>query len=275
MSNLYDKSGGVFRVRYAVDDIVFANPAIILVDEETGDAVGEDWAEYLVERKRSELFDKPPTELVEAEISEKLKQLQALTVETFREKTAAENDLRKARAELDSAKRELSEWMRKHKIMMDLGKLLDGKTLYPLTVNENSYHRGPNIPVIPSMANARYLRLGGGNWETGNSWSCEAYGSDNYGQSFQFFDTEDERTAVISAQFSAACDLFRKKPDWTAETWTASTRMNWATLNAWINRHPHLSIPDDILQMKAANDAAQIAAKKAALAAELSAIDQA
>ena len=86
MTKLYDKSGGVFRVRHAVDDIVFANPAIILVDEETGDEVGEDWAEYLVERKRSELFDKPPTALVDAEISEKLEQLRSLTAEISREK---------------------------------------------------------------------------------------------------------------------------------------------------------------------------------------------
>ena len=275
MKKLYDKSGGVFRVRHAVDDIVFANPAIILVDEETGDEVGEDWAEYLVERKRSELFDEPPTKLVNAEISEKLEQLRSLTAEICREKSAAENDLRKARSELESAKRELSGWMRKHKVMIDLGKLLDGKTLYPLTVRENSYHRGTDIPVIPSMMNASYLRLEGGNWETGKSWSCKDHSSDNYGASFQFFDSEEDRATVIRTQFSAACDLFRKKPDWEAASWTASTRMNWATMNEWVKRHPSLSIPDDILAMKADNDAAKVAAKKAALAAELSALDQA
>jgi hypothetical protein len=187
---------------------------------------------------------------------------------------AIRSEKQKAEWELSAAKRQLEDWMKTHKGMIDLGKLLDGKVLYPLSVEENRYHGSRNIPRIPKMKDIKGLRVEGGDFEKGKEWRARSWLSDSYSTDFQFFDTEDERAAVILSEFEATCAKFRQKPDFTVDIYT-TTNLHYGTLLEWVKSHPAMSIPDDIKEMKAAHDAALVEQRKAALAAELAAMSAA
>ena len=278
---LYDKAGAAFILDHEIRDTAYVRPMVKVVTQGTnyrGDdfSESEDYepADYLVERPRAELFDAPPVAQMDQEIAERRDALARLVAEhkkTHAEISAAE---RSATNSLEAAKRQLDAWMAKHKVLIDLGKLLDGATLYPLTIRDSSYHAGPDIPYIPAMRNASYLRLGGGDWETGESWSCKNYSSDNYGSDFRFYDTEEERAAAIKTAFDLACDAFRKAPNFSDEGRTYITRLDFGRLSKWVEKHPVLSIPADIIAAKAADDEAKIEARRAKLAAELAGLSK-
>jgi hypothetical protein len=79
---------------------------------------------------------------------------------------------------------------------------------------------------------------------------------------------------VIRSEFNATCDAFRKNPNFTVDCHTG-TRLHYGTLLKWVETHPALTIPDDIKAMKAEHEAEVVRAKKAKLAAELAAMEDA
>ncbi len=119
----------------------------------------------------------------------------------------------------------------------------------------------------------RFLSIRSGNFESGQKWIKEEYARDTYGSPFRFFDTEDERNAVIKEEFDSACEQFRKAPDFETTSWTAGTTLHFGTLQEWVKAHPALCIPDDIQQMKTDNDATLAEERKVKLRAELEAIE--
>lgn len=182
------------------------------------------------------------------------------------ERNSAENELR-------TAQRQLAEWMTKHQPMIELGKLLDGKVLFPLSVAENRYHGGREIPSIPKMSEIGRLELLSGNFEKGQAWKIKRHLSDHYGSPFRFYDTDADRSAVIASEFADTCTLFRKHPNFDTTSHTSGTTLHYGTLTKWVEVHPALSIPEDIEAMKLANDAKLSAARRVKLAAELAALD--
>jgi len=273
MKNLYNKEGGVFALDHEHEGVAYVRPMAKVVGCDDEGNVYDDGdyepAEYLVAIDRGELFDAPPVEAVNEDIAAKKEELDALKAsetkmvrEMNAKRTAAERELK-------ASERQLAEWMKTHRVMIDLGKLLDGEILYPLLVRENPYHHSRSIPYIPEMRNIRYLTVHDGNFETGQPWASKKYAGDPYSGSFQFFDTEDERSAVIREEFDAACQAFREKPNFDTTSHTTSTTLHYGTLMEWVETHPALAIPADIEAMKAKHDAEMIEKKKAKLAAEL------
>ena len=277
---LYDKTGAAFTLDHEIDGTAYVRPMVKVVMQTAsyhGDDFSEDEgfepADYLVERPRSDLFDAPPVAQMDQDIAQRkaeLDQLTATRAKTIRELEAEE---RAAKRRLEGAQRQLAAWMTQHKVMIDLGKLLDGAALYPLTIRENHYHGAPEIPTIPDMRGASYLRLSGGNWESGKSWSCKKYSADSYGSAFLFFDTEEERAAAIAAEFDQTCAAFRKAPNFGGEG-RIYNRLDYGRLIKWVETHPDLSIPEDIVAAKAADDEAKLEARRVALAAELAGLSQ-
>jgi hypothetical protein len=277
---LYDKTGAAFELDHQIDGVSYVRPMVKVVMQSatySGDDFHEEEAfepaDFLVARNTSELFDAPPIAQVDGEIKAKREELRAFIADAKRQEREAQEAKRKAERELFQAKRDLERWRAEHKVMSDLGRLLDGATLYPLTIQNSSYHNGPDIPIIPNMRNASYLQLSGGNWETGKSWSCKNYASDGYGYDFRFYDTEEERAEAIKAAFDRACDAFRKAPNFSDEGRTYSTRLDFGRLSKWIEAHPTLRIPEDIVAAKSADDEAKLKARRAKLAAELAGLE--
>ncbi|NTJ67569.1 hypothetical protein G6M50_06295 [Agrobacterium rhizogenes] len=277
MGILYDKTGAAFSLDHEIDGTAYVRPMVkVFTQYGYGDDIHEDEdvepAKYLVAVERSSLFDAPPIVALNADIKAKIDELAALKAEGQK----AINDLKAERSaaeyKLADAKRQLEQWMQTHKGMIDLGKLLDGKILYPLSVEENRYHGGRNIPRIPKMKDIGGLRVDGGDFEKGKEWRYKPYLSDHYNCSFQFFDTEEERAAVILSEFEATCAKFRERPNFSVDIYT-TTNLHYGTLLEWVKTHPDLSIPDDIKAMKAANDAELVERRKATLAAELAKIE--
>ncbi len=277
-ATLYDKTGAAFSFDHEINGTLYVRPLVkVIMQSSYGDDYHEEQdyepAAYLVARDEADLFYAPPLEVVEAEVSAKRTELDALTAEA--KKTVRDINSQRSVAErgLLDAKRQLDQWMQTHRVIMDLGKLLDGKVLYPLGVSENHYHHARDIPRIPGMRHAAYLALTSGNFEDGKKWVCKQYGSDSYGSPFQFFDTEEERAAVIRSEFDITCEKFRERPNFDTTSYTSTTTLHYGTLLKWVETHPALTIPDDIKAMKAANDAALVEQRKAKLAAELAAMD--
>lgn len=273
---LYDKSGAAFSLDHEHNGKAYVRPMVKAITQyNDGGDVYEDErhepAAYLVEMDRADLFDAPPIVALNADIVAKKEELAALNAEA--KKAISELKSERARAEylLADAKRKLEEWMKTHRGMMDLGKLLDGQILYPLSVSKNAYHGSRDIPRIVKMRDISGLRVECGDFEAGNPWKAKSYLSDHYHTSFQFFDTEEERAAVIRSEFEQTCRQFRERPNFSVDIYT-TTNLHYGTLLKWVETHPALSIPDDIKAMKAEHEAELVRAKKAKLAAELAAM---
>lgn len=277
---LYDKAGTAFAFDHEANGKVYVRPMIRVVMQSTNYS-GDDFHEsedfepapYLIAMDRADLFDAPPIKQVNADIEAvraTLKGIQADAAKEARriraERNAAENELR-------AAQRQLDEWMAKHRPMAELGKLLDGHVLYPLSVSKNHYHNGSDIPRIPNMKDTGRLEVFAGDFEKGQSWKSKSHMSDCYGSPFRFYDTEGERSAVIASEFSDTCILFRNHPDFDTTSHTSGTTLHYGTLTKWVEVHPALSIPEDIEAMKLENDARLYDARRAKLAAELAALD--
>ncbi|NTG00059.1 hypothetical protein G6L30_07985 [Agrobacterium rhizogenes] len=278
-AKLYDKTGAAFSFDHEHNGTIYVRPLVkVLIQSGYGDDIHEtedfEPAGYLVARDESALSYSPPLEAVDAEVSAKKAELDALKAESKKIIRDINSERSAAEYKLADAKRQLDQWMMTHKGMIDLGKLLDGKILYPLSVDKNHYHGARNIPHIPKMEDIRGLRVEGGDFEKGKEWTVKRYLSDHYHTSFQFFDTEEERAAVILSEFKATCAKFREKPNFTVDIYT-TTNLHYGTLLEWVKTHPSLTIPDDIKALKAANDAELVERRKATLAAELEAIEKA
>lgn len=273
---LYDKSGAKFFFDHEIEGTVYVRPAIKVfsVSYDEYQEEEEEAADYIVARKRDELFDAPPVEVIDADLKAKQDELNQLKRETQRIKRESDAALRKAEFELNAAQRQLKDWMEKHKVMIDLGKLIEGKILYPLTVRQSSYHNTFDVPRIPETKNAGYLTLTGGDWESGKAWRCKRYSSDSYGSEFQFFDTEEERVTVISDAFASACEAFRKQPNFSEEGKTYSTRLDFGTLQLWVEKYSYLTIPNDILAAKKDDESRKVAKRREKLSAELAKMDE-
>ena len=277
-ATLYDKTGAAFKLDHEHNGTLYVRPLVkVIMQTNYGDDFHEEEdfepAAYIVAKAEDELFYAPPVEALKADIKVKTEELEALKLEAKKviqqlntQKFAAESGLR-------NAKRQLEEWMKTHKSMIDLGNLLDGKILYPLSVEEDAYRGQTSIPHIPKMKDINGLRVECGDFEKGKEWRVKRYLSDHYHQSFQFFDTEEERASVIRSKFEATCNLFRARPDFNERSY--SSTLDYGLLLKWVETHPDLSIPDDIKEMKAAHDAALVEQRKAALAAELAAMSAA
>ena len=277
MGLLYDKTGAAFSLDHEIDGTAYVRPMVkVFTQYGYGDDVHEEEgvepAAYLVAMDRAALFDAPPVVALNDDIKAKTEELEAIKAEAKKAIQELASERSRLEFKLSDAKRQLDQWMKTHKGMIDLGKLLDGKVLYPLSVEENRYHGGRNIPNIPKMKDIRGLRVEGGDFEKGKEWRAKVYMSDHYGTSLQFFDTEEERAAVIMSEFEATCAHFRQKPDFTVDIYT-TTNLHYGTLLEWVKTHPSLSIPDDIKAMKAAHDAELVEQRKAKLAAELAAME--
>lgn len=275
---LYDKTGAAFSLDHEHNGKAYVRPMVKAITQYGyGDDVHEDEdfepSAYLVEMDRSDLFDAPPIVALNADIVAKTEELAALKAEAKKAISELKSERSRAEYQLADAKRKLDEWMKTHKVMIDLGKLLDGQVLYPLGVSENHYHRGRDIPRIPGMRHAAYLALTSGNFEDGNKWVCKRYASDSYGSPFEFFETEEDRAAVISSEFEKTCAKFRERPNFDTTSHTSSTTLHYGTLMEWVRTHPALSIPDDIKAMKVEHEAEVVRAKKVKLAAELAAME--
>lgn len=274
---LYDKTGAAFSLDHEHNGKAYVRPMVKAITQYGyGDDVHEDEhfepAAYLVEMDQSALFNAPPIVALNADILAKTEELAALKAEAKKAISELNSERSKAEYQLADAKRKLDEWMKTHKGMIDLGKLLDGRILYPLSVAENSYHGGREIPLIPKMKDIRGLRVEGGDFERGKEWRFRTYMSDHYHTSFQFFDTEEERSDAIRSEFEKACSRFRERPNFSVDIYT-TTNLHYGTLLKWVETHPALSIPDDIKAMKAEHEAEVVRAKKAKLAAELAAME--
>jgi hypothetical protein len=280
-ATLYDKTGAAFKIDHEHNGTLYVRPLVKVVMQSTnyhGDDFHEEVdfepADYIVAKDEAELFYAPPISAVDAELVAKQAELSKIKAEASKALDAIRSEKKKAEWELSAAKRQLEEWMKTHKGMIDLGKLLDGKVLYPLSVEENRYHGARSIPRIPKMKDIKGLRVEGGDFEKGKEWRALHWLSDSYSTDFQFFDAEEERASVILSEFEATCVKFRQNPDFTVDIYT-TTNLHYGTLLEWVKSHPALSIPDDIKEMKAAHDAALVEQRKAALAAELAAMSAA
>lgn len=276
---LYDKTGAAFTLDHDHDGVAYVRPMVKVITQSAdwgeGPIEEEDYepAAYLVAINRAELFNAPPVAAVNADIAAKLAELDALKSEVKKAERESKEQRSQLERQLHNAKRQLDDWMATHRVMMELGKLLDGQVLYPLSVRKNSYHHSREIPLIPNMRHAQYLSITSGDFEKGQKWVCKQYGSDSYGSPFRFYDTEEERASVIRAEFDETCNAFRRSPNFDTTSWTTSTALHYGTLMAWVKTHPSLAIPNDILALKAKHDADLVAQRKAHLAAELAAIE--
>jgi len=279
-AKLYDRTGAIFSLDHEHGGTAYVRPFVkVMVQSYYGDDVEEsedsEPADYLVAMDRSALFDAPPLAVVNEEVAAKQAELDRMKAEGKKAVREINAERSAAERELQAAKRQLDLWMQTHKGMIDLGKLLDGKILYPLSVEENRYHGAWSVPHIPKMADISGLRVECGDFEKGKEWRVKRHLSDRYLVEFQFFDTEEERSAVIRSAFDATCAKFRTKPNFDTTSHTASTTLHYGTLMEWVQKHPSLNIPDDIKAMKTANDAKLVEERKAMLAAELAKIEAA
>lgn len=274
-ATLYDKTGAAFKFDHEHDGKLYVRPLVKVVfqanyGDDYHEEEGFEPAGYIVAKAEDELFYAPPVEALNADIKAKTDELAALKAEAKKAVSDINSEKIAAERELQTAKRQLEQWMETHRSMFVLGKLLDGQVMYPLTVKGDRWHRDNEVPHIPAMQNSKYISLTSGDFEKGQKWVARRHSEDSYGSPFTFFETEEERAAAIQSQFETALQKFRNKPNFSTDSY--SSALIYGTLVQWVRAHPSLKIPDDIEAMKAANDAGIVEQRKAKLAAELAAM---
>ncbi|MEQ8308065.1 MAG: hypothetical protein RIA09_16025 [Hoeflea sp.] len=274
-ADLYDKTGRGYEFDHEYDGLAYVRPMVkVLIQTSNyhGDDFSEDEdlepADYLIAMNRADLFDKPPVAPLNEDIAAKQAELAAVKSEHARAVHEKKLACERLDRQLESTQRRLDQWMKDHQVMIDLGRLLDGEVLYPLSLKE----RTNEIPRIPSMKDLRYLTVHSGDFEKGKPWTCEKYNRDSFGTPFRFFDTEEERLKVIRESFDSVCASFRKKPDFAERGY--SSNLNYGYLKRWVETHPALEIPEDIREMKRQHEAEIVEQRKAKLAAELAALEE-
>ena len=274
---LYSKTGEVFTLDHDHGEYLYVRPLIRTITQFSTNS-GEDYDEdefyepapYLVSRAANELYLEPPCMQMDGDITKKREELAQLEAEHKRNIRQYQQQTDRAQGYLRDAQNQLKRWIEEHRVIMDIGRLLDGQIMYPLRVQQNHYHRGREIPIIPKMDGSRYIALHSGNFERGQKWVAKEYAEDNYGAPFKFFYTEEERSQAIKDEFEEALRQFRAAPNFDTTSYTAGTQLHYGTLLKWVQTHPTiLSMPEDIIEMKKQDEQKAIDARKAQLAKEL------
>lgn len=270
---MYNRLGDIFEVWRVLDDTVLVHPMQRTVYADSEDQWSEfEPASHLVSVPASDLYATPPVAAVQQEIAECRTELKQIKSDAAKERRDVAADLRKAKAELGAAKRELERWQSEHQHFIDLGRLLDGRPMFPLHAPDNHYHKSADIPSIPEWKNIRFIAVTPGVYKNEESWAIYSDIDASYGWTIRFFHSESARNEFVSELFETACDDFRKRPDYSVDIYT-STNLHFGTLMKWCERFPHLSIPDDIVDGKAASDRQEAEAKAEKLRAELAALE--
>jgi RNA polymerase sigma-70 factor (ECF subfamily) len=129
---LYDKKGVAYSLDHEHNGTAYVRPlvkTIIHAPNYHGDDFSEEEdfepADYLVAMCRAELFDAPPVAAINEDVVAKRAELDALKSEAAKATRDINSDRLAAEQALRSAQRQLDEWMKKHRVMTDLGKLLE------------------------------------------------------------------------------------------------------------------------------------------------------
>lgn len=276
---LYDKAGNAYDWDHDVDVTSYVRPMIKTVVQSTnyhGDDFHEEEftepADYLIAMPRADLFDEPPVAKVHAEIAEARAKLADDINAAKAELKDIKVEARRAELELTRAKSQLDRWMAEHQVFMDLGRMLDGETLYPLHVQKSHYHDGRDVPLVPKWEDVDFMTVKFNNMAKENPWTIVRKRFDRYETPVRVFRSEAERDETVRNEFAETCDKFRAKPNFSDEGKTYSTRLDFGTLTRWVKHHPFLSIPDDIEAMKRDHEAEVRAKKKEKLAEQLAAL---
>lgn len=262
---LYTKSGQAVVVDARVGSTIYARPMMKVayqIGEDELEEVGEP-SESISKFDVTELFKRPPVAIINEEIelaTAKMESAHALLrkeqQELTREKISAEK-------ELCAAQRTLEQWKKKHQVISDLGRLLDGEEIFPLCAVDRSYFSAPNIPYVPEMKLMDLLTLSGGDRE----WRLKSYSGSE--QKLRFFHSEQDRLNFISAQFDTVLSAFHKRPNYSDDGKTYSTTLDFGLLSRWVERHPHLAMPEDVIAGKKSHEDTQRSARAEKLKAEL------
>ncbi|QJA43046.1 hypothetical protein [Phaeobacter phage MD18] len=272
---LYTLDGTFVEFDHAHGEIAFVYPIQTVVIQ-TSNYHGDDYdehedeqrADHLIAVPMHQLTTKRPIPVLDAEIAAKREELDTIKADAARAAKEKEKALRRIDMELADAQRRMDQWKEKHRVFDVLGRMLDGEDLFPLEEVQNPYTHSWAVPYIPEWKDVKVVTLKHGAMNNTSPWMVNrSYGDSTY--MVRFFDTEEERTARVSELFDTTCEDFRKKPDYGTEGKTYTTRLDYGTLQRWCEKHPHLSLPKDIVDAKVESDAAAKEAKKAHLQKQL------
>lgn len=254
---LYTIDGKAVQYNHTFEDAAYAYDSVIVIHQSSyGDDFheeeSEDWGTTLTAYKLTELYAKPPRNIIDQKIKEGCQALDDLTA--THKKSQKDHDLamRKQACELDEAKRELAKWRETYKHFHILGNLLDGAEMFPLCVDKNVYHHNMDIPIIPNMDKVDYIQLGHVTTKDVNKWGIRSRGDcrDYPSYNLRFFDDADSRTAFIVAGFTGVCEVFMKRPALTLEGKTYNSSLDYGTLLRWTERYDYLEIPHEIEELR-------------------------
>lgn len=277
---LYMHDGTSVIFDHIVGEDAYVSPIITVMiqtmdyrGDDVNEEEDEEVAAHFIKVPLNKLTSVKPLNVLDAEIAEKRAVLDALKADTMQAIRDGNRAVRDVKQELVDATRTMDRWREKHQVFLDLGRMLDGETMFPLRMTKNPYHKASDVPVIPKLEDIRLMNIQYKNTKSECPWSVQSeHSSDSYYQ-IKFFYSEEERQECITKRFTDVCGRFLKKPDYGMEGARYNTGLDYGTLTLWVKKHPHLEIPADITAGKEAFDAEKAQAHRARLKAELDALE--
>lgn len=272
----YTKDGEAVQIAYVLEDAVLAHPMqrVVYQDNFEEPYEEEEPADHLRSYNESELFEKPPVDVIDADLRSKREELE----EVKRQISTASKDLRDELAKLkrdkEAAERDLDRWNTEHQHFIDLARLLDGKPMFPLHVAKSPYHNAWRTPYVPKWEDVKFICVTPNVYRGEERWRVVSQREASPDWTTRFFYSEADRNAFISDRFAELCEKFRGAPDFSLEGKTYGSRLDFGTLQGWCSRFPHLSIPEDIEAGKVQADEGVKAQKASKLRAELEALER-
>lgn len=259
---LYTLQGVKVEFYHLLDGKALVHPILNVTHQEMNDR-GDDYYEYVEEERAEHLIHVPVDQLVrkkplaalDDEIEAKKKELADVQAEIARTKNEDQRAAWLRTQERITAERQKEEWEKKFEPFRHIATLLEGGELFPLAIPQS--RRDPFPPSIPNMAKVTMISLlprnseGKTEWRinTGASWLRDGQ------EAVKLFDTAEARAEHISALFEAVVAQWHHKQDFNSSRF--SSTIDYGTLTKWVEKHPHLEIPADIVKAKAAHEAQQ------------------
>lgn len=273
----YLETGERVAFDHAHDATAYVRPILTVYHEDEYERYeDEEVSGHLISVPMRKLLQKPPVHVLDMVISDKKKAIEEIEADKRKAISASREAIREVNAELAAAKADHERWMSEFSIFRDIGRVLDGNEIYPLHYRKSAYHRGHDVPIIPSLQRVNLLSVVASGAQSEKPWTFTKKGGGlDYRIACRIFHSETERAEFIFGLFDDACSKFRENPNYSVEGKTYTTRLDFGTLERWCKVHEHLAIPEDICSGKAEADAEIKRQKVEKLKADLQAAEQA
>ncbi|WNL50777.1 hypothetical protein RPALISO_190 [Ruegeria phage RpAliso] len=277
--SLYTSEGTYVSFDHAVGETAYVRPVLTRIIQATtysGDDFHEEEdefdADHLIDVPLAGLSKEKPSAKLDEDIAGKKAELAELRATIEREESARRRGAYAREQEIKDGEKKLAEWREKFETFDMLGHVMEGGEVFPLSVRQLRHAATTcSIPVIPDISKVKLLRIrpiqkkwpytgqvknpdDPVKWEAVPTADHRRYSSGDIVTNVHLFKTEQERTEYLTELFDKVVAEWSKTQNFGASDY--SNDLDYGSLCKWVEKFPHLEMPEHIVRGKELADEA-------------------